>query len=69
MAGLAAAVILLILLKAAHPLFILCLLLVMCNLIVSTLLKAMALLFALQSPQPSKNPLKGFRMWCPKCRS
>ena len=66
MAGLAAAVILLILLKAAHPLFILCLLLVMCNLIVSTLLKAMALLFALQSPQPSKKPFEGLPDVVPK---
>jgi len=53
MASLAALAILLVVGYAGQPLFILCLLLASCNLIVTTLLKSMALLFAIQSQKPS----------------
>ena len=53
MASLTALAILLIIGYAAQPLFILFLLLTSCNLIVTTLIKSMALLFAMQSPKPS----------------
>lgn len=66
MAGLAALVFLLITLNAAHPFFILGALLIASNLIASTLLKAIALLFALQSQQPSKKPFEGLPDVLPK---
>ena len=66
MAGLAALVFLLITLNAAHPFFILGVLLIASNLIASTLLKAIALLFALQSQQPSKKPFEGLPDVLPK---
>jgi cellulose synthase/poly-beta-1,6-N-acetylglucosamine synthase-like glycosyltransferase len=66
MAGLAALVFLLITLNATHPFFILGVLLMASNLIASTLLKAIALLFSLQSQQPSKRPFEGLPDVLPK---
>ena len=66
MAGLAALVFFLITLNAAHPFFILGVLLMACNLTASTLLKAIALLYALQPQQPPKEPFEGLLDVLPK---
>ena len=66
MVGLATLVFLLITLNAAHPFFILGVLLMACNLTASTLLKAIVLLYALQPQQPSKEPFEGLLDVLPK---
>ena len=66
MMGLAPLVFLLITLNAAHSFFILGVLLMACNLTASTLLKAIARLYALQPEQPPKEHFKGLLDVLPK---